>query len=94
MSSRLFLILEPTGLHVFSGDGVFSKLSREEYVLDVTAEFVRKKIHYDLIFQRTVWIYPLSHMDNEIYVDMMFHQVGDTEKHHKDLHMRQRVQKN
>ena len=61
---------------VFSGDGVFSKLSREEYVLDVTAEFVRKKTHYDLIFQRTVWIYPLSHMDNEIYVDMMFHQVG------------------
>ena len=86
-------MLEPTRLHVFSGDGVFSKLSREEYVLDVTAEFVRKKIHYDLIFQRTVWIYPLSHMDNEIYVDMMFHQVGDTRKHWENLHMWQRVEK-
>jgi hypothetical protein len=55
-------------------DGVISKLSKEEYLLDVIAEFVRKKLHYELIFQRTVWIYPITHMDNEIYVDMMFHQ--------------------
>lgn len=66
--------MEEYTLFVRTEDGVFSKLSREEYLLDVTAEFVRKKAHYDLIFQRTVWLYPLSHMDNEIYVDMMFHQ--------------------
>nr|KAG5714690.1 hypothetical protein BaRGS_000178 [Batillaria attramentaria] len=66
--------MEEYTLFVRTGDGVFSKLSREEYLLDVTAEFVRKKVHYDLIFQRTVWLFPLSHMDNEIYVDMMFHQ--------------------
>ncbi|XP_076459661.1 unconventional myosin-XV-like isoform X2 [Babylonia areolata] len=66
--------MEEYTLFIRTGDGVFSKLSSEEYILDVTAEFVRKKTHYDLIFQRTVWIYSLSHMDNEIYVDMMFHQ--------------------
>ncbi|KAL8573674.1 hypothetical protein ACOMHN_007227 [Nucella lapillus] len=66
--------MEEYTLFIRTGDGVFSKLSAEEYILDVTAEFVRKKSPYDLIFQRTVWIYPLSHMDNEIYVDMMFHQ--------------------
>lgn len=60
---------------VISDDGVISKLSKEEYLLDVIAEFVRKKLHYELIFQRTVWIYPVTHVDNDIYVDMMFHQV-------------------
>ena len=56
-------------------DGVFSKLDGDEYVLDVTAEFARKNIQYDIIFQRIVWIYPLRHLANDIYVDMMFHQV-------------------
>lgn len=57
-------------------EGLFTKLNREEYLLDITAEFIRKKTSYDLIFQRTVWIFPLSHMDNEVYVDVMFHQVS------------------
>lgn len=59
-----------------TGQGTFSKLNREEYILDEAACYVRRHIQFDLIFQRTVWYFPLKHMDNEIYVDMMFHQVG------------------
>ncbi|XP_041362375.1 unconventional myosin-XV-like isoform X3 [Gigantopelta aegis] len=61
-------------LFIRTRDANFNKLSREEYILDVTAEFVRKKMEFDLIFQRTVWFFPIRHMDNEVYVDMMFEQ--------------------
>ncbi|XP_076448222.1 unconventional myosin-XV-like isoform X2 [Babylonia areolata] len=66
--------LEEYSFFVRSGDGAFSKLSDGDYMLDVTAEFARRKLTYDLIFQRTVWLYPLSHLESEVYVDMMFHQ--------------------
>ncbi|BFZ03794.1 hypothetical protein BsWGS_06833 [Bradybaena similaris] len=55
-------------------DGTFSKLNKEDYLLDETAFYIRKQIQYDLIFQRTVWYFPLRHMDHEIFVDMVFHQ--------------------
>lgn len=63
-------------MYVFIGDGTFSKLNREDYLLDETAFYIRKQIQYDLIFQRTVWYFPLQHMDHEIFVDMVFHQVS------------------
>jgi len=61
-------------LFIRTTDGVFSKLNRKEYVLDETAFYVRRQLNYDLIFQRTVWYFALNHMENEIFVDMMFHQ--------------------
>ncbi|PVD39191.1 hypothetical protein C0Q70_01819 [Pomacea canaliculata] len=68
-------IIDPVEMEEYTlFEGLFTKLNREEYLLDITAEFIRKKTSYDLIFQRTVWIFPLSHMDNEVYVDVMFHQ--------------------
>ncbi|ESO87136.1 hypothetical protein LOTGIDRAFT_229291 [Lottia gigantea] len=61
-------------LFLRSRDGGFKKLRRDEYVLDITAECVRNQIMYDLIFQRTVWYFPIHHSDNEVYIDMIFQQ--------------------
>ncbi|KAK6169157.1 hypothetical protein SNE40_020262 [Patella caerulea] len=61
-------------LFLRSRDGGIKKLGREEYILDITSECLRKKIEYDLIFQRTVWFFPVHHNDNEIYINLLFQQ--------------------
>ncbi|GFR82922.1 myosin-XV, partial [Elysia marginata] len=66
--------MEEYTFFVRTDDGAFTKLNREDYILDLTAFYVRHGIHYNLIFQRTVWYFPLRHMDNEIFVEMMYHQ--------------------
>ncbi|XP_056017857.1 unconventional myosin-XV-like isoform X8 [Ostrea edulis] len=56
------------------GTPVFSRLKPEEYVLDVTADLHRNNLSYDLVFQRTVWYYPLRSTDNVVYTELMFFQ--------------------
>ncbi|XP_062594386.1 unconventional myosin-XV-like isoform X8 [Saccostrea cucullata] len=56
------------------GPPVFSRLKPEEYVLDVTADLQRNNLSYDLVFQRTVWYYPLRPTDNILYNELMFFQ--------------------
>lgn len=56
------------------GTPVFSRLKPEEYVLDVTADLHRNNLSYDLVFQRTVWCYPLRSTDNVVYTELMFFQ--------------------
>lgn len=53
---------------------VFSRLKPEEYVLDVTADLQRNNSSYDLVFQRTVWYFPLRPTDNIMYNELMFFQ--------------------
>lgn len=60
----------------FVDNEVYSRLKHEEYLLDITAELVRKKLSYDLIFQRTVWYFPYKSTDNSMYIELMFHQVS------------------
>ncbi|XP_059156810.1 unconventional myosin-XV-like isoform X1 [Physella acuta] len=66
--------MEEYTFFVRTGDGVFSKLNREDYILDETAYYIRRQIPFDLIFQRTVWYFPLKQNNNDIYIEMMFHQ--------------------
>ncbi|KAH9502357.1 hypothetical protein Btru_073529 [Bulinus truncatus] len=66
--------MEEYTFFIRTGDGSFSKLNRSDYILDETAFHIRRQMPFDFIFQRTVWFFPLKHMDNEIYVEMMFHQ--------------------
>ncbi|KAI8796897.1 unconventional myosin-XV isoform X2 [Biomphalaria glabrata] len=66
--------MEEYTFFIRTGDGTFSKLNRSDYILDETAYHIRRQMPFDFIFQRTVWYFPLKHMNNEIYVEMMFHQ--------------------
>ena len=59
------------------GEGQFSKLRSEEYILDVTAELVRTRRDYDLVFQRTVWYFPFRTSDNLLYNELMYFQVSE-----------------
>ncbi|XP_060553902.1 unconventional myosin-XV-like isoform X5 [Ruditapes philippinarum] len=55
-------------------DGQFSRLRNEEYILDVTAELLRSRRDYDLVFQRTVWYFPVRVSDNLLYNELMYFQ--------------------
>lgn len=55
-------------------DGQFSRLRNEEYILDVTAELLRSRRDYDLVFQRTVWYFPVRVSDNLLYNELMYSQ--------------------
>lgn len=55
-------------------DGQFSRLRNEEYILDVTAELLRTRRDYDLVFQRTVWYFPYRSSDNLLYNELMYFQ--------------------
>lgn len=50
------------------------RLSRDEYLLDFTADLQRNQKAYNIMFQRTVWYFPLHQFGNEIYTQHMFLQ--------------------
>lgn len=58
-----------------TGEDHYSRLKSEEYILDVTSEFIRGNKDYQLVFQRTVWFFPFRETDNIIYNELMFFQV-------------------
>lgn len=45
--------------------------------MDVMCELSRSQKDYDIIFQRTVWFFPIKRAENELYLEMMFAQVSD-----------------
>lgn len=67
--------IEEYTLFLRTRDGQFSRLRSEEYILDVTAELLRSKRDYDLVFQRTVWYFPFRSSDNLLYNELMYFQV-------------------
>lgn len=67
--------IEEYTLFLRTRDGQFSRLRSEEYILDVTAELLRNRRDYDLVFQRTVWYFPFRTSDNLLYNELMYFQV-------------------
>ncbi|XP_064594768.1 unconventional myosin-XV-like isoform X2 [Liolophura sinensis] len=55
-------------------DRQFNRLNRDEYLMDVMCELSRSQKDYDIIFQRTVWFFPIKKAENELYLEMMFAQ--------------------
>lgn len=51
-------------------------LANDEYILDISTELEHKQKEFFLLLKRTVWIHPLR-LDNDLYIDVMFFQVGD-----------------
>ncbi|OWF46490.1 unconventional myosin-XV-like isoform X2 [Mizuhopecten yessoensis] len=66
--------MEEYTLFLRTSDDHYSRLKSEEYILDVTSEFIRGNKDYQLVFQRTVWFFPFRETDNIIYNELMFFQ--------------------
>lgn len=50
------------------------RLSRDEYLLDMTADLQRSKKPYEIMLQRMVWFFPIHSMNNETYANLIFMQ--------------------
>ena len=61
---------------IVEGDSSASmRLSREEYILDVTTELQKNQQVYYLIFCRSVWHYSMR-LDNTLYIEIVFNQIA------------------
>lgn len=48
--------------------------SNGDYILDICTEMEHKKIPFQFVLRRSVWVHPLR-LDNPIFIEVMFFQV-------------------
>ncbi len=65
-----------------STENRYCPLNKEEYLFDITTELANQKKEFYLLFQRTSWVAPLQLENNQLYIDVMFHQVRGRSRCH------------
>ncbi|KAL5284945.1 Myo15.2 family protein [Megaselia abdita] len=62
---------------IVEGDAMTMPLAFDEYILDVTTEFLKSNQPFYLIFCRSIWFYPLKvkPTPRPLYVEVLFNQV-------------------
>lgn len=62
---------------IVEGDAITMPLASDEYILDVTTEFLKSNQPFYLIFCRSIWFFPLKikPTPRPLYVEVLFNQV-------------------